>query len=138
MDTPVKRPAAERRRPTIGDGVLALLVILCAAALFFGLRPASGNLLTARIVLDGVLVAEYDLNALTSPVELAVDGGAYPMVIQAEPGRIRVLESGCPSQDCVHTGHISRSGQSIVCLPARVTVRLVGGSGEADVDAVIG
>lgn len=84
--------------------MLALLVILCAAALFFGLRPASGNLLTARIVLDGVLVAEYDLNALTSPVELAVDGGAYPMVIQAEPGRIRVLESGCPSQDCVHTG----------------------------------
>lgn len=67
MDTPVKRPAAERRRPTIGDGVLALLVILCAAALFFGLRPASGNLLTARIVLDGVLVAEYDLNALTFP-----------------------------------------------------------------------
>ena len=41
MDTPVKRPAAERRRPTIGDGVLALLVILCAAALFsvFGRLP---------------------------------------------------------------------------------------------------
>ena len=41
--------------------------------------------------------------------------------------------------DCLHTGAVSRSGQSIVCLPARVIVQLVGGS-EADpgVDAVIG
>ena len=138
MDTPVKRPAAERRRPTIGDGVLALLVILCAAALFFGLRPASGNLLTARIVLDGVLVAEYDLNALTSPVGLAVDGGAYPMVIQAEPGRIRVLESGCPSQDCVHTGWADRAGDQIICLPNRLVISLSGAEAQTDFDAVTG
>ena len=39
-----------------------------------------------------------------------------------------MVSSDCPTQDCVHTGTITRSGQSIVCLPARVSVVLTGGA----------
>jgi hypothetical protein len=52
---------------------------------------------------------------------------------------IRVVESDCPTQDCVHTGEISRSGQSIVCLPARIIIQLEGGTESGDSpDFVIG
>ena len=49
---------------------------------------------------------------------------------------VRVSSSDCPGQDCVHTGAISRAGQSIVCLPAQVVISLVGAA--SDVDAVLG
>ena len=51
----------------------------------------------------------------------------------------RVVEADCPTQDCVHTGTVTYSGQSIVCLPARIVIRLEGGAAPADVpDAVLG
>lgn len=50
---------------------------------------------------------------------------------------IRVAESDCPTQDCVHTGIVSHSGQSIVCLPARIVIQLVGGA-DSGLDAVLG
>ena len=52
---------------------------------------------------------------------------------------MRVAEADCPTQDCVHTGTITRSGQSIVCLPARIVIQLTGGQPDGDaVDIVIG
>ena len=41
-------------------------------------------------------------------------------------GAVSVTQSDCPGQDCVHSGAVSRAGQSIVCLPARIVVELVG------------
>ena len=49
---------------------------------------------------------------------------------------MRVSESDCPNQDCVHSGAISRAGQSVVCLPARVAVTLEGAA--ADYDLIAG
>ena len=60
----------------------------------------------------------------------------YTVRVAAEDGAVRVAESDCPNQDCVHTGAISRAGQSIVCLPARVAVTLEGAS--AGYDVIVG
>ena len=117
----MRSPAAERRRPTLLDGAAALLVAAAAVALLFFLQPEESNFLTASVVLEGETIAEYELSTLTGPVTLVVDKAPYPLTIQAEPGRIRIAESACPSQDCVHTGWISRAGQQIICLPDRLT-----------------
>ena len=50
---------------------------------------------------------------------------------------MRVEQSDCPSQDCVHTGTITRAGQSIVCLPAQIVVHLEGASEDAP-DVIVG
>ena len=52
-----------------------------------------------------------------------------------ENGAVRVSESDCPNQDCVHSGAISRAGQSIVCLPARVADTLEGAASDYDLIA---
>ena len=128
---PMRPSAADRRRPVWGDGLVALLVALAAAALLFALRPESGNFLTASVVLEGETIATYDLSALTGPVELEVEGASYPLTVRAEPGRICIAESSCPGRDCVHTG-----GQ-IICLPNRLVISLTG-SGSDEIDAVTG
>ena len=52
------------------------------------------------------------------------------LTVAAEDGNgLRVSSSDCPTQDCVHTGTITRAGQSIVCLPEQVVVQLTGGGG---------
>ena len=103
-----------------------------AVALLFFLRPAESNFLTASVVLEGELIAEYDLSALTGPVTITLEQTDYPLTIRLEPGRVCIVESACPSQDCVHTGWISRAGEQIICLPNRLVISLTGGQQEFD------
>ena len=62
----------------------------------------------------------------------------YTLHIAAADGGVAVTSSDCPTQDCVHTGRISRAGQSIVCLPAQVAVQLVGAATPDAPDVIVG
>lgn len=126
-------------RPRWPDAVVAAAVVLLAAACAWLIWRGAGQsgALEAVVSVDGTETFTTPLTGLTR-VERTVQANGYTLKIILTDKEVCVEESDCPTQDCVHTGHISRSGQSIVCLPARVTVRLVGGTGEPDVDAVIG
>lgn len=126
-------------RPRWPDAVVVAAVVLLAAACAWIIWRGAGQSgeLEAVVSVDGTEVFTVPLTGSTR-VERTVQANGYTLKIILTDKEVWVEESDCPTQDCVHTGHISRSGQSIVCLPARVTVRLMGGSGEADVDAVIG
>ena len=63
--------------------------------------------------------------------------GVYENRIVIRDGKAAILESTCPGEDCVHSGWISQTGRSVVCLPNRVEVRIEGVSGADDVDAVV-
>lgn len=133
-------------RPSLWDALVVCVVILLAtlsAVTIWGGERESGEL-TVVISVDGEEVERWPLkegpdgdgvyshNGYTLKV-----GMSYP--IYPDVPCIRVVESDCPTQDCVHTGEISRSGQSIVCLPARIIIQLVGGAESADgPDLVIG
>lgn len=133
----MKLSAAERDRPTLPDGLIVLVVLAGAALLFWIFRPVGGNFLTATIVLDNVTVAEYDLSAVTGAFTLDVGRAKYPITLALDHNRIRVDHSDCPSQDCVRTGWISRSGGQIVCLPNRLVISIKG-SQAPEVDGVAG
>ena len=79
--------------------------------------------------MNGELVAAVDLSALTGPVEIPV--GEH-VTVQAEPGRIRVLESDCPDKLCEKMGWSSSPAKPLICLPNRVTVVVLGGGDETD------
>ena len=63
----MRSPAAERRRPTLPDGVVALLVAAAAVALLFFLQPEESNFLTASVVLEGETIAAVSYTHLTLP-----------------------------------------------------------------------
>ena len=115
-------PSTPKLRPTLWDGVVAALVaalaivtILC----FYGRRTGAPQAVTIT-----------HRGALTNTV--AIDGN-YHLEIQVDSGGVCVTRSDWPGQDCVHTGRITRSGQSIVCLPEQVVIQLTGGTSDADV-----
>ena len=72
----------------------------------------------------------YDALVVLVVLALAAALAVRPFLAARAPqsGALTVVVSAddCPGQDCVHSGAVSRAGQSIVCLPARIVVELVG------------
>ena len=66
---------------------------------------------------------------------IPVDGKLGTTRVKIADKAVRVLDSPCPRKICVESGPIRRSGETLVCLPNRVVIRIKGGD-ERSVDAV--
>ncbi len=64
-----------------------------------------------------------------------VEGKLGTTWVKMAEGGVRVVDSPCPYKLCIKSGSIRRSGQTLICLPNRVVVRIPGDGGES-VDAV--
>lgn len=84
-----------------------------------------------QVYQDGVLIAELSLEQDT---RFTVTGD-YANTVEIRDGQVAVTHSDCPGADCVHSGWIHSAGRSIICLPNRVEIRVVG---QAEVDFVVG
>ena len=115
-----------------------LLALSLAASLILG-RARGGAV--ANVYQDGVCVRSIDLRAVAAPYRVTVtDGHGHENVLLVEPGRIRVESANCPDQVCVNTGWISDGVRPIVCLPAKLSIRLerTAGTEEPEADAAVG
>ena len=123
----MKHNASPKLHPTVWDAVVALAVLLLAigTAVVFYSGLGSSSHVTATITHKGEVVDKVILSALNEEKTVTIDGTYHLTIALTEDG-VQVTESDCPTQDCVRTGTISRPGQSIVCLPEQVVVRLDG------------
>lgn len=131
-------PSPPSLRPKPLDALVAAAVVALAvvtALLFYGPRTGAGQL-TAVITQHGQTVRTVALTGLDKELVIPLDDGTYHLTVRISGDAAYIADSDCPGQDCVHTGAISRAGQSIVCLPAQVVISLV--STSSDVDAVLG
>lgn len=44
-------------------------------------------------------------------------------------GEVRMIESSCPDQICVHHSGICMAGENIICLPHKIVVEIIGDKG---------
>ena len=56
----------------------------------------------------------------------------YYNIVEIKDGKVSVIEASCKNQVCVKHSPVSRSGESIVCLPNRLVVRIDSGSEGSD------
>ncbi len=122
-------------KPTRYDALVVLAVLALAAA--FGARfwfPAAAAGEKAVVVsVDGAEVERLPF----ADAERTYQNNGYTVHVRVTADGVRVEHADCPTQDCVRTGTVSRAGQSIVCLPARIVVTVVG-AGAAEFDAIAG
>lgn len=116
------------------DGAVCVLVILLALGLAWSLTlSVHGQQAVVEITLDGEVFFRAPLSPSTDQrVEVP---GEYPLVVRISEGQVWVETSQCPGGDCRLQGKISQPGQTIACLPDRVTIAL---RGETAVDLVVG
>ncbi|WP_295740634.1 NusG domain II-containing protein [uncultured Oscillibacter sp.] len=150
--------SSPKLRPNGWDALVVLAVIALAAgsalAVWRGAGTARGPG-TVIVTIDGREADRFPLsNLLEAPRTYSNNGYTLELVYglrgmenpppdHREPfgeAGVRAAWADCPTQDCVRTGLITRGGQSIVCLPARIIVQLTGTGAEdgGGVDAVLG
>lgn len=113
------------RRPFWKRGDLWLLatVLLLGGLLLAGFALFGGKGDRAVVTRDGEMYGEYDLSADQS-IDIAGADGRVTNRLVIEKGQARMEWADCPDQICVEHAVISKGGQSIVCLPNRVTVEI--------------
>lgn len=115
-----------------GDWLAIGLVAILAVAISLCFLPGSEPAAYAEIYQDGQRIKTVSLGQ-DQTFSVA---GQFTNQISVENGAIAFTASDCPGQDCVHSGKISHSGRSLVCLPNGVEIRVT--SQGSDVDFVVG
>lgn len=114
--------------------VLAIAGVVLLAAVVFMLFMSGRDVPAERaeVYQDGRLIKTL---LLAEDQEFTVKG-QYASVIAVRDGKIAVIRSDCPGEDCVGCGWVGSAGKSIVCLPNRLEIRVV--TENTDVDFVVG
>ena len=115
---------------------IVLFLIPCAAAVCFlfashtyGRQAAAHPQL--EILTGNQLYGVYDL---AEDREIRIGD---TNVCEIRDGEVRMTKADCPDQICVHSVPVSAKGQSIVCLPNHVVLRVTdGGDTKREVDSI--
>lgn len=120
--------AAEKRKRKndmiLGIGLL--FAALCLWLILFFAGRTGQDPLCAVITVNNI---EYGVYPLDENIEIVVSEH-NTVVIQDKA--VYMKEADCPDHLCIHQGRISRTGQTIICLPNRVMVTIKGGKNGYD------
>jgi hypothetical protein len=124
-------------RKTIRKKEIILFAVILAAALiswyFLSRDRSSKEYASIKITVSGEDFGTYSLGE----DQVIKIGGTNTCRIQN--GQVKMIEANCPDHLCINMGRIKRTGQSIICLPNRVTVEIRGEKeAEDDYDTIVG
>ena len=120
-------------KPKPGDWVVIVLLLALSA----GVTAATINLPAGQqavVTVDGHRVAVLPIG---EKAELEVEGPLGKTIVHSDEVGVRILESPCPHKLCVRMGRVSTRGQTILCVPNHVAIRVEGDASDG-VDGVTG
>ena len=112
------------------DWILVTVILVLAGVGFlnytnFG-RQTTG---VVKVIVDGELLGTYSLE---KEQEIKINDTNYLII---KDGQADMTEANCPDQICVDHKTISKNKETIICLPNKVIVEIVGGK-DVEIDAV--
>ena len=120
-------------RKKLRNDIILILAVLIAALAAWGviaLTQRQGHEVLVEI--KGSVTASYPLDRDLRIDIVTEDGHMNTLVI--EGGRARIEAADCPDKLCVKQRAISKAGESIICLPHKLVIRI---SGESGVDGTV-
>lgn len=115
--------------------VIGVVAVIVGVMLFFlyGVNTSAGDMV--QIQIDGECVETLSLDENTTREILTDNDGVNILVI--ENGSAVVTDANCPDGICANHRAISKTGESIICLPHKVVITIVNDkTAENEVDAV--
>ena len=137
MKTRENESSSQKKRKFRNDGILAAVIIIIAVAvlLLMNLTKVEGNSVVVKI--DGVEAQRYSLEEnIEFEIKTGENDEDYNVVV-IEDGKVSVAEANCPDGICEDYRPISYVGRTIVCLPHKVVIEIVGDSTDMDLDVAI-
>ncbi|WP_458407567.1 NusG domain II-containing protein [Anaerotignum sp.] len=115
------------------DIILIVIALIAAVGIWLFYSAGAEKGLTAVVTVDGEVRAELPLDDGNATIE--TEWGYN--IVHTENGQAFVTEADCRDQICVDHKKIEKVGETIVCLPHKMVVEIVG-DGEAVADVVVG
>ena len=108
------------------DLLIIALLLVCAGALYLVSQVLLGGTAASTIVVtqDGKEVLRRPL-AMENTYEIAQEDGSLN-VIAVKDGAVFMQEANCRDGLCIRQGKMRNAAKTIVCLPHKVVVQLVG------------
>lgn len=113
------------------DYIVIIGVLLVAVMIWIGfgqLWKSDGSIV--EVTVDGEVLGTYRLDQ-DQTVQIQETN-----VLVIQNGKADMTDANCPDRLCVHQKAISKSGETIVCLPNKVIVTIIGTEESAE-DVVV-
>jgi len=112
-----------------GDKVLYAAILITFAAIPLGLKmifaaDSHGGDPVLEIISAGGVILREPLSAAGEAREIRLSEGGGSNTLSIEGGVVRMSSADCKGGDCVRTRPARAPGDSIVCLPHRLIVRV--------------
>ncbi len=124
----------ERKLITPLDIVITVAILSIACLFIVQFFNNLGK--TAVITVHGTEVRRINLETATDEI-FTLDTDPITTLCVAK-GAISFVNSQCPSKTCQHRGELKSPGDIAACVPAGVVVSITDGSGDTELDAVVG
>ena len=105
----------------------AIVIIGLGISIFLAAGSHQGN--KVEITKDGKLWGTYSLDG---EHKITIRDGKELNVVKISGGKVTMESANCKNQVCVHHSPVSRTGESIVCLPHKIVVSIKGEENEYD------
>lgn len=117
-------------RKIIRKADIVLFVCLLVIGLGLSWLSVAGSVTGSRVLVS-VNGKPYGTYSLSKDQTVTIRQHGHTNKFTIKDGAVQMTHSDCRNQNCVETGSIRRTSQSIVCLPNRVMIEIKGG-GEYD------
>lgn len=111
-----------------------LIVGLLLAGFVYLPHGENGSVVEVRV--NGKVTATYPLSSNIEKTITTKDGDSNTFCIKDH--KVTMTHASCPDQICVRTKGISKTGESIVCLPHQVVLAITSAQTSPELDGISG
>lgn len=109
--------------------IVMLFLVIIGIFAFINITKEKGTI--AEVYYEDRLITSIDLSI---DKEYVVDGELGDVVLEVKNNMIRVKEENSPEHICSKEGFIGDSSRTLICLPNKIIIKIVG---ESDIDGVL-
>jgi len=113
------------------DLKLVVVIIVTILIIYFVIQFTKVDGKTAIVYYEDEAILNIDLSIDN---EYVVDGELGDVVLEVKDRKIRVKKENSPKNICSKEGFIGDSSRTLICLPNKIIVKIVG---EAEIDGVV-
>ena len=137
MKTRENEASSQKKRKFRNDGILAAVIVIIAVAvlLFMKLTKVQGN--SAVVKIDGVETQRFSLEEnIEYEIKTGKNDENYNVLV-IKDGKASIVDADCPDGICEDYRPVSYVGETIICLPHKVVIEIVGDNTDMELDAAI-
>lgn len=116
------------------DFILITLLLIVAAAIYliFGVNSKNDNSIV-QVLIDGKEKGSY---SLYKDGEYRIETKYGYNILLVKDKTASVKEASCHDRTCVHSSAISHTGESIICLPNRLVIKIIDKNNHSGLDGM--